>query len=343
MKKTIRVLSIDGGGTRGLFPATMLHELEQASGRSVTDIFDVIVGSATGGIITVAISAGMKMEDIMDIYLNKATYILPSSFWRKLWNPFNLFAPRYPSANLKRLLEEKVGAAKTLADVKQRFGTDTIFLYGTLDMSPDLQPGETPAFKVVIYNSAMATYQQEKLVDIAMRTSAAAVNLPLYQRYSESGSYANDPSLIGLTFCMNRQRGKQQGVSLLENNALGLGAGPDDIKFLSLGCGSDGKSYVPRDEIGKGNWGMIKWMGKLISLVIETNMVAGRYCMEQLLDEDHYLRLTPYYKAADAPGVLKDKKLNIDVRDAAQLQAIRDYAVDSFARDKDRLFQFLEL
>ncbi len=45
---TIRILSIDGGGTRGLFPATILHQLENDLGKKATHIFDVIIGSATG-------------------------------------------------------------------------------------------------------------------------------------------------------------------------------------------------------------------------------------------------------------------------------------------------------
>jgi patatin-like phospholipase/acyl hydrolase len=137
MKRTIKVLSIDGGGTRGLLPATMLYQLEQETGQSVTDIFDVIVGSATGGIITSAIAAGVRMEDIRDIYLKKARFILPSNFFRRIWNPLNLFAPRYPNKNLKALLEEKFGS-KTLKDVRAEYGTDTIFLAGTLNLSPEL-------------------------------------------------------------------------------------------------------------------------------------------------------------------------------------------------------------
>ncbi len=343
MNKTIRVLSIDGGGTRGLFPATLLHQLEQETNKSVTDIFDVIVGSATGGIISMAISAGMPMEEIMDIYLKRAKFILPSNFFRKIWNPINLFAPAYPSKNLKSLLDEKFGAEKTLKDVREKFGTDTIFLCGTLDMSPTLKENETPSFKVVIYNSVFAEYENEKVVDVAMRTSAAPINLPLYQHYSEAGTYANDPTMIALSFCMNQQEAKEEGVSFLEGNKLGLGAGPDDIKFLSLGCGTDGRSYVEKKKIKKGNWGLLKWFGEFINLIINTNMVSNQYYMHQFLDEEHYMRLDAYYKAPDAPSILKDKKLKIDVRDPEQLAAIRDYAQAIFENKKEDLLGFLDL
>ncbi len=343
MKKPIKVLAIDGGGTRGLLPATLLHELEKETGQSVTDIFDVIVGSATGGIITTAIAAGMPMQDIMDIYLKQAKYILPSNFFRKIWNPFNLFAPAYPNKNLKSLLEEKFGQ-KTLKDVREKFGTDTIFLAGTLNMSPELKQGEWPAFKVEIYNSVLSKYENERVVDVAMRTSAAPINLPLYQHYSEAGTYANDPTLIALSFCMNHQKAKEAGASYLDDNRLGLGAKHDEIKFLSVGCGSDGRSFVPRDKIKKGNWGIIKWFStSLISLIIDTNMVSNQYYMHQFLDEEHYMRLNAYYKADDAPAILKNKKLRIDVRDPEQLEAIKGYAETIFQQEKGELKSFLQL
>ncbi|MEM1358825.1 MAG: hypothetical protein AAGF89_11525, partial [Bacteroidota bacterium] len=180
-------------------------------------------------------------------------------------------------------------------------------------------------------------------VDIAMRTSAAAVNLPLYQHYSESGNYANDPTLIALSFCLNRQKALEAGASELPDNALGLGADPNDIRFLSLGCGSDGSSFVPRKKIGKGKWGLIKWMGRLISLVIHTNMVSNQYYMQQFLDEKQYYRLDAYYRADDAPAVLKDKKLAIDVTDQEQLAAIRSFAETTFMKHREALTTFLEI
>ena len=343
MSKPIRVLTIDGGGTRGLFPATILRKLEEETGKSVTDMFDVIAGNATGGIIAMGLASGMKVEDIAEIYRDQAGFILPSSFWRKIWNPVNLFAPKYPNKNFKQLLTERLGADSTLADVTNRFGTETVFLTGTLDMSPALKDGETPGFKIVVYNSAFTTYDDESLVDICMRTSAAAVNLPLYQHYSESGNYANDPAMMALSFCMNQQQATASGTSILPDNALGLKAQPEDIKFLSLGCGSRGGSYIPREKIGKGTWGLMKWMGRLISLVIYTNMAANQYYIQQFLNPSQYFRLSAYYKADDAPGVLKDKKLAIDVTDKEQLLAIQSYAEKTYAKQREALVAFLDM
>ena len=331
MGKTIKVLSIDGGGTRGLMPSTMLNQMEQHAGKSITEIFDVVVGSATGGIIATALAAGVPTEEIIDIYLKRASFILPDNFFRKIWNPVNLFAPKYPNKNLKELLEDKLGCAVTLGDVHEKFGDQTVFLLASLKLSPELKPGDTPQFKIKIFNSGNAEDHGEHLVDVALRTSAAAVNLPIYQQFGEGGNYANDPALIGLSHCLNKEAG------------LGLGADIEDVKVLSLGCGSDGGSHFSKKEIGKGNWGLIKWLGRLVNLVIDTNMVYTQYLMSEMLGEKNYLRINPYYKSEDAPDVLKNGKLRIDVKKPEQLQAIKSYAEATFQQERQRIFKFLEL
>ena len=331
MGKTIKVLSIDGGGTRGLMPSTMLYQIEQYTEKSITEIFDVIVGSATGGIIATALAAGLPTEQIIDIYLKKASFILPGNFFRKIWNPVNLFAPKYPNKNLKELLEDKLGCAVTLGDVYNRFGEETVFLLASLNLSPEVKQGETPQFKIKIFNSRNPADHQEQLVEVALKTSAAAVNLPIYQQFGEGGNYANDPALIGLSYCLNKE-GKQ-----------GYDAEIEDIKVLSLGCGSDGGSHFSKKEIGKGNWGLIKWMGRLVNLVIDTNMVYTQYLMSEMLGDKKYLRINPYYKSEEAPDVLKHGKLRIDVKKPEQLQAIKSYAEFTFHREKQRIFNFLEL
>jgi len=78
----IRVLAIDGCGTRGLLPATILRELAREAGRKATEMFDVIVGSDTIGIITMALAAGMEVEDLMDIYHKQAGYVLQANRFR---------------------------------------------------------------------------------------------------------------------------------------------------------------------------------------------------------------------------------------------------------------------
>lgn len=342
MEKPVKILSLDGGGTRGLFPATILNCIKEDTGKQPHQIFDVIVGAATGGIISAAMACGLDTSEMVDIYLNRASFLLPEKKFRRIWNPLNLFAPKYPNDNLKKILQEKFGDKK-LKDVATEYGSNTAFIQAALDMSPRLEKGQTPEFKVVIYNSVITEHHEETMVDIALRNSAAVINLPLYQTYTEGGNYANDPAMIGLSFALNNNNATKEGGTILPDKKMGLGADPKNIKMLSLGCGSTGSSHVPREKIGNGNWGLIKWVNYLINLVIDTNMVATQYYMREILPHGQYYRLNPYYKAEDAPAVLKNKDLKIDVTDTEQLTAINQYAKKIYQERKQEIFDFLEI
>ncbi|MBC7723917.1 MAG: patatin-like phospholipase family protein [Burkholderiaceae bacterium] len=79
----MRVLSIDGGGIRGILPATILVALEQQSGRRIHELFDLIVGTSTGGILAIALTcptaAGRPAtaDDIRSLYVEHGESIFP--------------------------------------------------------------------------------------------------------------------------------------------------------------------------------------------------------------------------------------------------------------------------
>lgn len=338
----VRILSIDGGGTRGLFPATILRRLESDLGKKVTDIFDVIIGSATGGIIATAIASGLPMEAIQKIYLEEASDLLPRSHRRQmmLLNPLTLLRAKYTNKGLYKALVKHIGAGSTLSDVYNQFGEKPVFLIPALNLNPYLSATDIPGFKPVVFSSVSKKHAHEKLIDIAMRTSAAAVNLPIYQHYGEGGNYANDPCVFGLSFALN-SKPDHHHTSLLSNNKLGLARNATDIKLFSLGCGSDGASYFKDDHLRNPDWGLFKWQRYLVSLVIDTNMVANQYISEEILPEENYLRINAYYKDESAPDVLRNKKLKIDVTDKEQLLAIRQYAEQIYDQRKPDIQSFL--
>jgi len=341
---TVKILSIDGGGTRGLFPATLLNLLEKDLGKKITESFDVIIGSATGGIIVSTLAGGLTTEQIQNIYLNEARELLPKNFWRqKLFtNPLNLFRSKYSNKGLYAALKKYIGETKTLNDVYLQYGEKPIFLMPTLELSPFLQATDIPAFKPVLYNSATKVDKDVKLIDIAMRTSAAAVNLPVYQKFAEGGNYANDPCVFGLSFAMGQQPDTHQQLRL-QNQKLGLAKAPTEIKLLSFGCGSDGASYVAEKDLKNPDWGLLKWQKYLIQLVIDSNMVANQYLTKEILPKENYLRINAYYKDEAAPEILRNKKLKIDVTDTEQLKAIKQYATSVYNTNKTTILNFLKL
>ena len=54
--KTINILSIDGGGVRGLIPAVLLAEIERRTGRPIAELFDLVAGTSIGGVLALALA-----------------------------------------------------------------------------------------------------------------------------------------------------------------------------------------------------------------------------------------------------------------------------------------------
>ena len=73
-----RILCIDGGGILGTFPAAFLAAIESELDRPISDYFDLIAGTSTGGILGIGLGMGLKASDILDLYENRGPEIFAS-------------------------------------------------------------------------------------------------------------------------------------------------------------------------------------------------------------------------------------------------------------------------
>ena len=113
--RLFRILSMDGGGIRGVFPAAYLAEIERRflEGSSVADHFDMVAGTSTGGIIALALAHGMTARDALCIYTERGARIFPArkgigKLARGLrW----IFRPKHDQQNLKEELLAVFGDA----------------------------------------------------------------------------------------------------------------------------------------------------------------------------------------------------------------------------------------
>ena len=215
--REFRVLSIDGGGIRGIFPAAVLAELERRylDGDSVAGYFDLITGTSTGGIIAIGLGAGIPATRILQFYVEDGQAIFPpKGRLARLWRARRLVTHMYDSQNLRVRLQQQLGSL-TLRDSSSRLcipscdGTHgDIWVYKT-PHHPDYQMDGS-----------------QGMVEVALATSAA----PTYFRPLEDGGYrlldgglwANNPTMVGVVEALT---------------ALGAPAGR--IRVLSLGCGSE--------------------------------------------------------------------------------------------------------
>lgn len=76
---TFRLLSLDGGGIKGAFAASVLATLEEDTGLSVVDHFDLITGTSTGGIIAIGLGLGLSASEILKFYVEKGGTIFPGT------------------------------------------------------------------------------------------------------------------------------------------------------------------------------------------------------------------------------------------------------------------------
>src|SRR5687768_16727007 len=79
--RDFRILSIDGGGIKGIFPASVLAGIEERflGGRSIARHFDLVAGTSTGGIIALGLAAGLNARAIANLYIDRGAAIFPSS------------------------------------------------------------------------------------------------------------------------------------------------------------------------------------------------------------------------------------------------------------------------
>jgi hypothetical protein len=227
-----RILAIDGGGIRGVFPAAFLASLEEKCGRPIGEYFDLIAGTSTGGIIAIGLGMGNSAKEILELYESEGPAIFAQertgvSGWlekkRRLLR-HALWGPKYESDALQQALTNVFGE-KRLGDSKARL----------LIPSWHAEMQKVYIFKTA-HHERLQTDFKELAVDAALATSSA----PTYFRQHltktgvglvDGGIWANNPT----------------GLAVVE--AIGmLGWQPSELKVLSIGCLEDIANV--RDEYG---------------------------------------------------------------------------------------------
>lgn len=293
----IRVLSIDGGGMRGIIPLLILHELEQKIGRAVGDEFQLIAGTSTGGLIACALSlkeagtgkAKFSAEKILKLYEKNATKIFPKQ--RQPWSLVkSLFRPVYGLDGLEATFQEILGDAQ-LSDCR-------IPLLVTAYDVRNFQPIYFSSRFVVRGCTGFDTRKNLFLTDICRATSAAPTYLPshvfdipafadgqpLSVNCVDGGVFLNNPALGALTELMAYRDDPIYESYKIRNL--------DDIRILSLGTGLLSKSQLR--EVARTAWGRGKWIlrlnppsSPLVEVMMQANTQAVEGQMKHLIGENH--------------------------------------------------------
>jgi len=252
-KKSFRVLSIDGGGMRGLFSASFLHGLtELASNRFGCDIsdlgqeFDLVVGTSTGAILGCGLATGIPLREIVALYTNVGSKIfprqLPQSKIQALFQNRKKLNEQGNKA-LKQALQNAFGD-ENLASVYDKRGI------GLVIPSVNCTTHKAWVFKTPHDTSSSHRDDEYSLVDVCLASSAAPVYRSLaaikkpgssstLDMFADGGLWANNPVLVALI------------------EALRVATPEQDIDVFSLGTSAapNGSMHDPE----KPHWGIAEW------------------------------------------------------------------------------------
>lgn len=303
MTYKFKLLSIDGGGIRGIIPAKILAEVEKRTGKRIFELFDLIAGTSTGGILALGLAkphpdkpneARYTAQELVELYRNNGQQIFskrPESALEKfaeqqLSNVFKQF--RLPNIDPDELVQSKYPADGREKVLTKYFGDTPIetALKDVLVTSYDTEL-RTPVFFIKSQDEEKIGENFRKICSgltmkqAAMATSAAPtffppVKIPTTQKtdngyYSlvDGGVFANNPTALAIMEAIISYRKRQK-------EKLNI----DEILVVSMGTGSLIRKY-PYDQAV--NWGQLKWVQPVLDIALDGQSESVACQLEQLL------------------------------------------------------------
>lgn len=264
-EKTFKILSIDGGGIRGVYSAHILKRIEEEFKIKLHEHFDLIAGTSTGSIIAGAIACDIPIDNIFNLYItygnkifNKSLFRLPNflSFLR-LWSQYN-------NKHLKKILEEQFGD-KTLSSIDKPL----------IIPASNLSTGKVYVSKSFYHND----FIRDKNVNIS-QAILASCSAPLYfnpielnkQLLCDGGLWANNPSLVAVI-----------------DSKFRLNQDIKNIKILSIGTGL----YKPEYSFRTRFMGLLSgWKrDKLVDFILSLQAQSIDNYLDLLLERSQKYRI----------------------------------------------------
>jgi uncharacterized protein len=339
-----KILSIDGGGTRGIIPATLLDCIHKETGKHPTELFNVLAGTSTGGILCIGLAHGLPPAALVDLYLTQSADIFYDNGWDDLRDGFgkNIGAD-YSHKRFKKILETTFGKT-TLRDIHLKYKDKLYLMVSSFDINPETDDGKPVNFKPEVFNSGYIHDGGETLVDLALRTSAGPTYFPIYQKkYIDGGVAMNHPAMAAVAFALNAHTQGKGRYLYPDGNRKGLSKRADELHVLSLGCGTSNKNFIPASVVKDGDWGNIQWIKYLPDLLTEANVQASEYYVQQVLEPHQYKRIQLAFDSPEAPLLLHNQKKNMgmDVKKPELLNAMKEFATAYFHKHKRAILDFV--
>lgn len=267
-RRPLRILAIDGGGIRGILPAMVLSDLERRTNRPIIDLFDLIVGTSTGGLVALALSCPdaegkprHTARDIVRLYEIEGKRVFSRSVWHKIRSVGALTEGKYPAAGIEGVLQDYFGECR----LKDALGDVVV-----------------PAYEIerrIPFFFKTANARQKSYYDYPMKTVVrAATAAPTY--FEPTQVQIDGPNdyyalVDGALFAYN------PGMCAYVE-ALNRYPGHDSVIMVSLGTGKLTRR-LPYDEVK--DWGAARWAQPAFALMCDGICDVVDHQLQQLLPE----------------------------------------------------------
>jgi predicted acylesterase/phospholipase RssA len=267
-RRPLRILAIDGGGIRGILPAMVLSDLERRTNRPIIDLFDLIVGTSTGGLVALALSCPdaegkprHTARDIVRLYDVEGKRVFSRSVWHKIRSVGALAEGKYPSAGIEGVLQDYFGECRlkdALADV----------------VVPAYEIERRIPFFFKTANAKLKSYYDYPMKNVIRAATAAPTYFePMqvqidgpndYYALVDGALFAYNPGMCAYVEALNRY--------------------PDynSVIMVSLGTGKLTRR-LPYDEVK--DWGAARWAQPAFALMCDGICDVVDHQLQQLLPE----------------------------------------------------------
>ena len=301
----IKILSIDGGGIRGILPGVILTRLEEKLQKQsedesarIADFFDLLAGTSTGGILSLAYLVRdpnnkekplLSAKDAVNLYLDRGDEIFDVNLWQKLKSGFGVTDEKYSADELEEALED------TFQDIMLRD-----LLKPCIISSYDIRNAKPHFFKQ--HKSRDNKIFNFKVKDVARATSAAPTYFEAARIKNELGTpyalvdgglFANNPTMVAYSEARTMKFPDKIDFPTAK-----------DMLIVSIGTGSQSQSYSYKKVK---DWGLVNWVKPIIEIMMSGNSSATHYHLTQIFDtlkkqydKGCYHRLEPEVISADS-------------------------------------------
>ncbi len=315
MAERYTILSIDGGGIRGLIPAKVLAQIERRTGKPVSELFDLVAGTSTGGILTLALAMpadgapAWSAQELIGLYEREGPEIFSRDVWHRIRSGEGLLDERYPSDGLERAFDTYFGQTRlsealtevlvTAYDIERR----TPYFFKRRNAREDAG-ADFPIRAAAQATSAAPTYFEP----VKLEPPEGAAYLPLV----DGGVFANNPAMCAFAEARRWH--------------------PDaEVVLVSLGTGELTKR-LPYDDVK--DWGLLEWAKPILDVVFDGVSDTVDYQLRQMLADDRYFRFQTLLDKADD---------DLDNASEDNLQRLKQEAEELIAGEEARIERVCEL